>query len=594
MGLEEKSKEELIEYIRKIKNNPKVGLVWDKETEETKEKIVSDCDKNIPVLKEIKEKDIDNGGLNHILIEGDNFHALSVLNYTHNGMIDVIYIDPPYNTGNDKEFMYNDKWVNNEDLYRHSKWLNFMEKRLRLAQNLLKENGIIFISIDDNEYARLKLLCDKIFGENSFISTLIIETSAIAGHRRVPAINGSIVKTAEYVLVYCNGMDSKIIKNPMYDFIPGYDKHYSIFWDRNEDKTIKLMEYIKNNDEISKEFKSNNMQLSLDNLGILVGFNEKVRKWIYSDEISECIFRKGDEIKNINELRISKKKKGIIVTEDGKRIIKWKNGKYYTLFRYKDRIGKCDDYFLNYGERSIRGTLWKGFSSDGGNLNKEGGVSFKNGKKPKRLIKQPIKSVIKEGKSATILDFFAGSGTTGESVMELNEEGQNNYRFILCTNNENNICIEKTYPRMCNVLRGYGKNKPKEGSLKYYKTDFVKNEGTRDQKMYNLTQKCIPMLCKKNDTYETVISTDEYIIYSNKDKSKYTAIYFELDNGSASKIEFIENLKKIGEKKSLYIFSFSNNIEERLDDVENYEIEPIPQKIYNYYMQVVNISEEEN
>ena len=170
MIFEEMTKEELIEYIKKINDEEtgKYGLVWDKEKEP--EQIVMDCDKKIPILSEIKENNINNNGIDNILIEGDNFHSLSVLNYTHKESIDVIYIDPPYNTGN-KDFMYNDKFVDIEDGYRHSKWLNFMQKRLKLAKNLLKEDGIIMISIDDNEYSQLKLLCDQIFGENNLLSS---------------------------------------------------------------------------------------------------------------------------------------------------------------------------------------------------------------------------------------------------------------------------------------------------------------------------------------------------------------------------------------------------------------------------------------
>ena len=102
------------------------------------------------------------------------------LNYTHRESIDVIYIDPPYNTGN-KDFIYNDKYVDIEDGYRHSKWLNFMSKRLKLARNLLKEDGFIAISIDDNELYQLKLLCDKIFGEMNYINTISVNAKNNAG-----------------------------------------------------------------------------------------------------------------------------------------------------------------------------------------------------------------------------------------------------------------------------------------------------------------------------------------------------------------------------------------------------------------------------
>ena len=176
MNFEEMSKEELIEYIKNINetNNGKYGLLWDKEKEP--EKIIEECNKNIPILKEIENKKIENEGENNILIEGDNFHALDALNYTHEEAIDIIYIDPPYNTGKN-DFIYNDKFIDEEDGYRHSKWLNFMYKRLKIARNLLKKDGVIFISIDDNEFAQLKLLCDKVFGEKNFISMLSVENN---------------------------------------------------------------------------------------------------------------------------------------------------------------------------------------------------------------------------------------------------------------------------------------------------------------------------------------------------------------------------------------------------------------------------------
>ena len=122
-----------------------------------------DAENAVPVLKnkggKFKDVELDPNADHNVLIEGDNYHALSVLSYTHKGKIDVIYIDPPYNTGNE-DFRYNDDFVEPDDIYRHSKWLSFMHKRLRLASDLLSEDGVLFISIDDNEPAPLKLLCD--------------------------------------------------------------------------------------------------------------------------------------------------------------------------------------------------------------------------------------------------------------------------------------------------------------------------------------------------------------------------------------------------------------------------------------------------
>lgn len=159
-GLTNEEKSELLGLLRKQK---KYGLVWEDKPEDVEERLRDE----LPVLVEDTSKAListETDAPNHILIEGDNLEALTTLAYTHEGKIDVIYIDPPYNTGN-KDFVYNDKFVDKEDSYRHSKWLSFMSKRLRIAKQLLSDKGMIFISIDDNEQAQLKLLCNDLFGE---------------------------------------------------------------------------------------------------------------------------------------------------------------------------------------------------------------------------------------------------------------------------------------------------------------------------------------------------------------------------------------------------------------------------------------------
>ena len=143
-GLTNEEKAALLELLNKQK---KYGLVWEEKTEDVEERLRD----HLPVLEEDKSKYIPSecpDAPNHILIEGDNLEALTALSYTHEGKIDVIYIDPPYNTGN-KDFIYNDSYVDSEDGYRHSKWLSFMSKRLKIAKRLLSDKGVIFISIDD-------------------------------------------------------------------------------------------------------------------------------------------------------------------------------------------------------------------------------------------------------------------------------------------------------------------------------------------------------------------------------------------------------------------------------------------------------------
>jgi len=179
----------------------------------------SDGEDRIPILEEVKDKAIvqHDGQPTHILIEGDNYHALTCLNYTHKGKIDVIYIDPPYNTGSDG-FVYKDKRVLDkfpdgtpvptDHPLRHSYWLSFMDKRLRLAKNLLSDKGVIFISIDDNEQADLKLLCDQVFGKDNFIANLIWKSKS-GGANDTNAFGVD----HEYILCFANNSSNVHILN---------------------------------------------------------------------------------------------------------------------------------------------------------------------------------------------------------------------------------------------------------------------------------------------------------------------------------------------------------------------------------------------
>ncbi|MCX6763111.1 MAG: site-specific DNA-methyltransferase, partial [Candidatus Moranbacteria bacterium] len=201
----EKLNSEISRLKKELKKKKKYGLVWENKPED----VVEMCKEKLPVLKEVKSKEIitDKNKPVNLLIEGDNYHALSVLNYTHKGKIDVIYIDPPYNTGRQHEWKFNDMWVDNEDSYKHSKWLSFMEKRLKLAKNLLKNTGVIFISIDDNEIGQLKVLCDEIFGEKRFIGIIHWRKN-----RKPHNAGGTLSKSAEFILVYSGVESIKLVR----------------------------------------------------------------------------------------------------------------------------------------------------------------------------------------------------------------------------------------------------------------------------------------------------------------------------------------------------------------------------------------------
>jgi len=171
--------ENLKQVIKRLKSRKRYGLVWENKLED----VVESCKEKLPVLAEESGKEVktkQNKPVN-IIIEGDNYHALSVLNYTHERKIDVIYIDPPYNTGA-KDWKYNNNFVDINDTYRHSKWLSMMDKRLRIAKRLLKKDGVLICAIDDNEFNRLGLLLEEIFfGKELHCMTIVHNPRGIQG-----------------------------------------------------------------------------------------------------------------------------------------------------------------------------------------------------------------------------------------------------------------------------------------------------------------------------------------------------------------------------------------------------------------------------
>lgn len=469
------SKEELLKVIDKLESRRKYGLIWDEER--TKEQFEEESENALPVLKEVKSKEIKT---NHskpvnILIEGDNYHALSVLNYTHYGKIDIIYIDPPYNTGN-KDFKYNDRWVDKEDTYRHSKWLSFMSKRLLLAKNLLNEYGVIFISIDDNEQAQLRMLCDKIFGENNFVSQFVIDKTAQGANQ-----SGTFKQTHEYCLLYTKG--SRDLINSDID-IDIDNRKYRYCDDRGP--------YA-----ITNSFDSINSPLSANkNRGYTVYYNEKTGDAQIRDEYNRNEGTFGDFDQDLI-------KKGYIPIRPRKRKgvqypWNWISTRFLSEYKkelvfMKNRKGEWCIYHKNRATGKTKDTTLKRF--DTRNFGNQLLVDILGEKKfdyPKSL--DMMRWVVSKHKnlSAIVLDFFAGSGTTGHAVLELNKEDGGNRQFILCTNNEENICTDICYPRIQKAIYGYktprGENiENLGGNLKYFKTSFVKRSISKDSLKIRIT-----------------------------------------------------------------------------------------------------------
>ena len=445
--------------LSKELNGKKYGLVF----EEHREKIDEILEQNAPVFTEEKDLFIDGGGELNFLLEGDNLASLKLLEKTHRGKIDFIYIDPPYNTGSkpiDGGFKYDDSFIESDDSYKHSKWISFMSKRLKLAHRLLRDDGIIFISINEIEQAQLKLICDDIFGQENLLCVFHIQT-------RYPekdvANNGAEwLPIIEYVFIYAKKIMEFKLNRPTenYDFSP---YHFSII----EKKSGTLIDM---NGKKVEVFKKGTYEI-IDN-------NEADK-----DSLKE-VWASGNLLKQkntaawyYNEYLLSR------LNEDGTDTLY----KIYGIgedglgYRYVKSPSKPD---------KTRGKIYQGaplskktessgalkykpilsfydFSPDFGNINSEGGVSFGSGKKPIKMLKQFIN--YHKRKDITVLDFFAGSGSTGHATLSLNEEDGGSRRFILCTNNENNICHDITYQRIKNVITKDGL----PGSLKYFKTDFI-------------------------------------------------------------------------------------------------------------------------
>ena len=517
---EDKNATQLLGYLGELSrevNGKKYGLVF----EEHREKIDELLDENAPVFTEEKKLFVDNGGELNFLLEGDNLASLKLLEKTHRGKIDVIYIDPPYNTGKE-DFIYDDNYISSEDSFRHSKWLSFMKKRLEIARSLLADDGIILISIDDNEYSPLKLICDEIFGEGNKQSIHHIQ---VRYENKSLNEKKAFQEVCEYVLIYEK-------KNGYFDANrPAVD--YSL------DSFCYEIKELENGEECNiagrkvQIFKKGQWSLSKSTPGI-----DKLKEtWISGSIYSGT--GHGTTYQKIVEPRLK--------TDGYQCLYKiyglGEDGLGYRYFTGPTKIGATKGKMFTGVPLVKREELEKGnavryktisnlydFSPDFGNIRHEGGVPFGSGKKPVKMLKQFIN--YHKGKDITVLDFFAGSGSTGHATLILNEEDGGSRRFILCTNNENNICRDITYKRIKNVLTKDGL----PGSLKYFKTDFI----PISEKMYYEYADELLLHVRELVELENVV---------NFDKDSSVAIVLDDDEMEG----FVKTMEKNNSVKTLYL-----------------------------------------
>lgn len=562
-GLTNEEKASLVELLRSQK---KYGLVWEDKPEEIETRLVDE----LPVLTEVPERAIVSespDAPNHILIEGDNLEALTALAYTHEGKIDVIYIDPPYNTGN-KDFVYNDSYVDREDGYRHSKWLSFMNKRLQIAKSLLSSGGVIFISIDDNEQAQLKLLCDEIFGSDNFITNIIWQSTAGSN------TGNEIVTTTEYVLVYTSNRSRAHFDGQP----PSAD-------------TFKLSdEYVKERGRYTLD--------KLDRRRVGGHYSEALN---FPIEMPDGTLRYPGGGQQVNEgwnylWSKTKVKWGL----DNNFIVFKKNKEKWAVYckRYQnvDNNNKPVDRTTPY-RNLITSDLFNTAqgTAELANIFNIRPFAFP---KPSGLVKFLLSTTVTTLHNATILDFFAGSGTTLHATMQLNAEDGGHRKCILVTNNENNICEEVTYERNKRVIQGYTTPKGEEveglhdNNLRYYRTNFL----SRDKSVKNMRQLvrlATDMLCIKNDVYTEAE-------FCGKKINPNIARYF--DNGQGNRMLVIYEERAIqllvqltaqteddGSKTMVYVFSpgadpYTDDFE---DIAERVKLCALPSAIYEAYKRVL-------
>jgi adenine-specific DNA-methyltransferase len=406
-----------------------------------------------------KDESVNFDDTQNIFIKGENLEVLKVLQKSYFGKVKMIYIDPPYNTGNDS-FIYPDKFSESKADYEkrvgdkdeegymtkdgmfkknskengqyHSNWLNMMMPRLYLAKNLLRQDGVVFISIDDNELNNLNLLMNEVFGEENFLNLITVKAKPSAG-----ASGGGedkrLKKNVEYLICFTKNREQ-------------FEKFNDVY------EVTDLMEYIENYKEDGKSWKYTRILKSLGDRkhftdtvdgagesikifkhenGVIVTVSDIAKEENITEE--EAYYKYFEKIFRDTNAQSSIRQRVLDCTdsEDTFYSIEYiprsgRNKNQLTTLYYKGRnkdlIAWLSDVSEKKGNRLIKkdtvGTLWSNFNWN--NVSKEGDIQYPNGKKPISFIKRMIEMTSSESKDDVILDFFAGSGSTAHAVIDMN------------------------------------------------------------------------------------------------------------------------------------------------------------------------------
>lgn len=403
----------------------------------------------------------------NLVLKGDNLDSLKILKNYYKGQIKCIYIDPPYNTDKD-EFVYPDKFdkeeaeilglvnLSEDDFARldfsfktkksHNGWLSFMYPRLLLAQELLSDDGVIFISIDDNEQANLKLLCDDIFGDESYLNTLTIK---VRYESKTLVEDMLFQKATETVFLYAKNASKTSLKRTKVDY--SLEKFE---WEIIE--TTDTPEKIELDGKIVEIFK--NGQYRIEKIApSLTGLKEIWASGKILDGNSSGRFFRDflAHRKEQDGLGTLYKVSGIGDDNLGYRYFTGAKQKTATKGKYYQGVPKDVADNLENKQKEMPITTYYDLSDSFGNCSHEGGITFRGGKKPLALL-DILFGMINLNTNDTILDFFAGSGTTGHAVMQLNAEDGGNRKFILCQidepidpvkkKDEYKFCIDNNLP----------------------------------------------------------------------------------------------------------------------------------------------------
>lgn len=552
--LEEYTKEELIQMVQDLKRGKKFGLVW----EDKPEQVAIECNAKLPVLQEVSDRAIVKSGdqPTNLIVEGDNYHALSVLNYTHAKSVDVIYIDPPYNT-EDTKWIYNNNYVDKNDAFRHSKWLSFMYKRLALSKGVLKDDGVLICAIDKNEQAHLEVMLESLFTNHEIHTVTVVHNP-----RGVQGTNFSY--THEYAIFV----------------IPKGKK--SIGHRKIDEKSVDWRNLRDNGGESLREDARNCFYPIIIKEGIIISFGDVVANGIHP---------------RANE----KQKDGSIYvypidvsgTERKWRYARQSVGKIKDLLRAKQTKGVWQiELGKNFG---IYRTVWQDARYD----SNEFGTKLINKIVPKNGFDFPkslwttydcIYAAAGDKKNAVILDYFAGSGTTGHAVLHMNKEDGGKRTCILVSSSEGNIPTKVTFPRIKGVIEGYEDIEGIPSNVRYFKTDFVDKQKTNDQTRLALIERCTDMIRVRDNAFEYLINDAKLKLLSSL--SHNTAIIFDPHEieGSFHEIEKIDPRKPL----NAYIFSYSSyTYDEDIPETKlQYTLCPIPESILEVYRRIFR--EEEN